>query len=397
MPFSLLLFPYLCLGHSATLGSDAQQNSTPNRGQWPCPPKPGTAAQINGLVRPQTDNTLHLLARCGDKTLIASYLQSICEAQLSNSSQCSQVLERREPGTQWTTLHVAVRYHNEAAVRALLARGADVHARGLFFERIVFSRRLNQSTTGVPTPPAQILDGYMTSEDDCDCASKTVPTPLSYTPLHVAASTNASSTIVALLIAGGADVDARSEFHHPTDASESGAEQISAAYTPLLVALAKGNIAVANTLLDAGADVRARNWLQVTPLYYASERGLSTMVERLLHTGLVDLEGKANYEDDPPGLRPSLTPLHIAAIMGHTQVGRLLLGAGADVDPGRRFWGGNRTHHFTRCSSAGNGLQTRRAGWGRQVQAQSVEEDLSYDQAGLSPPRSRGAVGRRPG
>src|SRR6185369_6906686 len=49
-------------------------------------------------------------------------------------------------------------------------------------------------------------------------------------------------------------------------------------------------------------------------------------------SGVDGVDARANYVDDPPGVGPSATPLHLAARFTNAAAVSLLLGAGADVN-----------------------------------------------------------------
>lgn len=98
--------------------------------------------------------------------------------------------------------------------------------------------------------------------------------------------------------------------------------------TPLLVAAAAGQASIVARLVAAGADVNARDSSGKTPLLLVSEAGLSEALEALLTAG-----SELNLE-----LRDSIhseqTALHLAAAKGGASCTRLLLDAGADATAG---------------------------------------------------------------
>ena len=85
--------------------------------------------------------------------------------------------------------------------------------------------------------------------------------PLGATPLHDAA-WNGNREIAALLIAHGAEVNAR---------------HLEAGSTPLHYAVIKDNLGVAEVLLEHGADVRATSRSGATALHMAAVRGYREM------------------------------------------------------------------------------------------------------------------------
>ncbi|MDD9819458.1 MAG: ankyrin repeat domain-containing protein, partial [Nitrospira sp.] len=116
---------------------------------------------------------------------------------------------------------------------------------------------------------------------------------------------------VQALIDAGADVNARDN-----DADN--------AYTPLHVAAKKGHAEVAQVLIDAGAAVDATAGAQAeTPLHVAARKGHAEVAQVLVDAGAaVDATAGAQAE----------TPLHVAARKGHAEVAQVLVDAGAAVD-----------------------------------------------------------------
>ena len=79
-------------------------------------------------------------------------------------------------------------------------------------------------------------------------------------------------------------------------------------------------------LLDAGADLEARNVYGFTPLLYAAGNGHTEAVRLLLDAG-------AAVDARDEGGR---TPLRLSAYWGHTETTHLLLDAGATLAPADR-------------------------------------------------------------
>jgi ankyrin repeat protein/predicted methyltransferase len=94
--------------------------------------------------------------------------------------------------------------------------------------------------------------------------------------------------------------------------------------TPLHRACLAKQAAVANFLLDKGANVNAKGTFQFTPLIWASDvPGQDTaLLQRLIDKG-ADVNAQGSH---------STTPLHRAAFRGGLQVARLLLDHGAEVN-----------------------------------------------------------------
>ncbi|MBM4028988.1 MAG: hypothetical protein FJ280_26860, partial [Planctomycetes bacterium] len=109
--------------------------------------------------------------------------------------------------------------------------------------------------------------------------------------------------VVCLLIAGGADINARDLDHQ----------------TPLHLAFTKGHISTVELLLSNGADVNVRSGWGEVPLIYAAEHGFSGIVKLLLTSG-ADV-----HADGSEALRR-------AAAEGHNEVLELFLAAGINVN-----------------------------------------------------------------
>ena len=87
--------------------------------------------------------------------------------------------------------------------------------------------------------------------------------------------------------------------------------------TPLMLAALRGNLSVAQVLIEKDADVNKTGW---TPLHYAATNGhLAIMRLLLYHHAYIDA-------DSPNGS----TPLMMAALYGSPAAVRLLLESGAD-------------------------------------------------------------------
>jgi ankyrin repeat protein len=123
----------------------------------------------------------------------------------------------------WTALHLAAHHGHRQLVEALLARGADLHAR---------SRNAMENT-----------------------------------PLHAAAA-GRRAEIADLLLAHGADVRAAA-----------------AGWTPLHLAAGNGSVELAEVLIAAGADVEARGPDGQTPLAIAVERRHDRVADLLRRHG----------------------------------------------------------------------------------------------------------------
>lgn len=132
-----------------------------------------------------------------------------------------------------------------------------------------------------------------------------------WTPLHRAAF-NLNRTVVPVLVAFGADLEARN-----TDGSTPlhlGAEQFHL----------RGDPEIVESLLGAGADPSARDATGDTPLHRAAEHNQNPAVVRLLVAAGADPDARNGNRQ---------TPLHFAALLEHDSPGvvEALLAAGADA------------------------------------------------------------------
>ncbi|KAI6355719.1 hypothetical protein MCOR31_011105 [Pyricularia oryzae] len=143
------------------------------------------------------------------------------------------------------------------------------------------------------------------------------------TPLGFAIHESANIEFVVQLLDSGADVGRVAIIHGSSFSEHSDSE--SHLYPALLVAVNSGRDAIANLLLDRGADVNqpARLGVKRTPLQAACEIGSWKMVRLLLQRG-ADVGA-------PPARSGGGTALQMAAKEGHVRVVQLLLSLGATV------------------------------------------------------------------
>ena len=128
---------------------------------------------------------------------------------------------------------------------------------------------------------------------------------VSETPLHRAAATDDVATIKTLL-SESVNIDARD----------------GAGATALLVAVHGNRIGAAGALIEAGADVNAKDKIQDSPYLYAGARGHLDILKLTLANG-ADLKSTNRYGG---------TALIPAAERGHVATVRTLLRAGVAVD-----------------------------------------------------------------
>ncbi len=219
-----------------------------------------------------------------------------------------------------TPLHVARQTHRPAAVRKLLEFGADPSARdaaGNLADPTACEHW--QSTTFFAVAGVDDVAGCLEAGADPRPAPGSEDGNWSRV-LHLALVHARDPAVVTTLVQAGADVHARDGFR----------------YTPLHKAAENGTPAVVRALLQAGADPHARPRrfdegigvvLQSrggrTPLHSAASNPNPDVAAVLLETG-TDVSAR--------GARWGDTPLHLAARNHNPEVARLLLEAGANVN-----------------------------------------------------------------
>ena len=112
----------------------------------------------------------------------------------------------------------------------------------------------------------------------------------------------------------------------------------------LIEAVKKENIKEVKRLIQAGANINAKDKKGKTPLHFAAQQGNFELVKLLIENG-ADVNAKDNAW---------ITPLHLAAYSNQVKVVRFLVEKGADVDASDYFlW---RTYYYTTDSSLFNYL-----------------------------------------
>lgn len=130
--------------------------------------------------------------------------------------------------------------------------------------------------------------------------------------------------LVKLLVAYGADVNAR---------------EATGGQTALMWAAVRDDVAIANALIDAGADIGAATKAGSTPLHFAAQQGALSVAQLLLERGAdpnatltvrqIDQETQAYVE-----VLTNVTPLWLAMTIRHEELGALLLRHGANPNAG---------------------------------------------------------------
>ncbi len=145
--------------------------------------------------------------------------------------------------------------------------------------------------------------------------------------------------------------------------------------TALHLAVAAGHAEAARLLIEAGADIDARNGLQATPLHLAAANGDMELLAMLRAQGADQAVLRAEHALDTRGN----TALHRAAGDGHAEAVRLLVESGVAIDPVNRdgetpllaaFW-----HAFDVCERISWQDETR---LGPLVATHPARQTLSY-------------------
>lgn len=196
-------------------------------------------------------------------------------------------------------LHFAVETRNLKILKLLLDAGANVHA------RIADNKKTKDSNTplhkAIKSNNVQILKLFLNaigvnSVDD-----------YKFTPLHLAARWGNSNTLKFLLDAK-ADVNAKNVK----------------GYTPIYMAIKSENVNVLKLLLEAGAEVNVSNIDWCTPLHKAMKTNKSDIIKLLIDSGTcIDAESyKKGYN-----------PLHYAIISNcDIKILQMIIDAGAVVN-----------------------------------------------------------------
>ncbi|RFU74992.1 ankyrin repeat-containing [Trichoderma arundinaceum] len=127
------------------------------------------------------------------------------------------------------------------------------------------------------------------------------------TPLFYAAEGGHEAAVKMFLARSDMDSDARNEK----------------GWSPLFMAAMNGHVAIAQILIDQGADIETRDADGQTPLWWATQNNHAGIVQLLLEKG-VNMETK--------GSRDGCTPLLVAVHRGYEAIFQMLLDKGADIE-----------------------------------------------------------------
>ncbi|MHA7877466.1 MAG: ankyrin repeat domain-containing protein [Bacteroidota bacterium] len=240
------------------------------------------AAAQGALEGPEDqDLTLHTVARDGNVNLIRHFLD-LGEDINARDSQGD------------TPLHIAVRYRQEAAIRLLLAQGANVATRVYSTERTPLHIAAENGHEDVIEV---LLDPRWNPRADINARDSA-----GRTPLHVAV-TRSHHNVICLLLGRGGSLEA----------------QDNDGWRPLHYATFSGNDSTVRLLLARQAEVDIRENNGATPLHIAASYGRDEIIQLLL-----DHEAPINTPDEH-----GRTPLDSAASHGKLKATALLLERGA--------------------------------------------------------------------
>merc|ERR1719508_548978 len=251
---------------------------------YAAPQQPGVpVVDLDSETDSNHDTALTLACAGGHEELVSLLL-----------SRGADIEHRDKKG--FTPLILAATAGHDKVVEILLNHGADIEAQS---ERTK-DTPLSLACSGGRYEVVEILLSRGANKEHRNVSD--------YTPLSLAAS-GGYTNIIKLLLAHGAEINSRT-------GSKLG-------ISPLMLAAMNGHTAAVKLLLDMGSDINAQiETNRNTALTLACFQGRHEVVSLLL-------DRKANVEHRP---KTGLTPLMEAASGGYTEVGRVLLDKGADVN-----------------------------------------------------------------
>lgn len=248
----------------------------------PCRTEQEFRAFLKQFHEPDSCTSLHTAAREGNTDAVRALLDHGANLE-----------ERDEMG--FTPLHRAAAKGNVNIVRLLLDRGAEINARDKEQQTPLFVAAMTGKT--------EMVRFLVEKGADVDVRDKESESPLLWAVVCGEADT------VSILIDNDADVNLGAEFEP--------------LFQPLHAAVNSGNIRLARTLLEHGANVGARDPDDFTPLHLAVLHAGADMARLLLEHGADSNAPHGNEES---------TPLHYAVSKGYTEKAHLLLEMGADAN-----------------------------------------------------------------